>query len=670
MGRIRQLQCAVKNRHDAPFPVAPPAADKRAAARCGAVAQLVVLALVLPLAVLGTVLAWSGKFKFSARREIAVETGVVTRGPFEVKVAERGNIDSANNLTLRSLVEGALGTTILKIVDEGSLVQPGQVVAELDSAKLREEALLQQIRFDSATAALKNAEADCQIQVMQNESDLAAAELKLQLARLDLRNYQEADYQQELRIVAGEIKLATEYLARATERWKFTAQLLRKGFTTTKVLDADRVAMAKSQIDLTTARTKHEVLDGYTHRRQLAELEANVAFHQREIGRVKLRGQAALTQRERTFLARKRALFLEDQRLQKAQAQIAACTVRSPRAGLVVFANTLENGRSSSTPLIYEGATVRERQPLIHLPDLTHMQVNARIHESKIATLREGLEVTVQVDALKGELFHGVVDMVAPVPNSASWPNVNLKEYMTAVKLTDDVTRLAALKPGMTAEVEILVDRLESVVQTPIQACIERGGRYFAWVVEDEDEFTRHEIQIGRSNDTEAEVVAGLDEGDAVVLNPRRVLPDEIALLEQEIALIDESIWQHPPAAARPRETNAAPGKPRDDVKPKESDSPPQSPGATEPAPILIVAALPEKGKSAGQTADDPMSIFNRLDQNHDARVSVSELPDPMKGVMDRLDTNGDHVIDKAEWKKGTCTVPASEGQPSDSKTP
>ena len=338
--------------------------------------------------------------------------------------------------------------------------------------------------------------------------------------------------------------------------------MLRKGYTTTKVLDADRVALARSQIDMTTARTKHDVLEGYTHRRQLAELEANVAFHEREIGRVKLRSQAALTQRERTFLARKRALFQEGQRLQKVQAQIAACTIRSPREGMVVFANTLEGGRSSSTPLIYEGATVRERQPLVQLPDLTHMRVNARIHESKIAMLREGLEVTVQVDALKGELFHGIVDVVAPVPNSASWPNVNLKEYMTAVKLTDDVPSLAALKPGMTAEVEILVDRLESVVQAPIQACVERGGRYFAWVVEDESEFTRHEIQLGRSNDTDMEVIAGLDEGDAVVLNPRSVLPDEIALLEQEIALTEESIWAHPPAAARPRETDAAPAKP------------------------------------------------------------------------------------------------------------
>jgi multidrug efflux pump subunit AcrA (membrane-fusion protein) len=193
-----------------------------------------------------------------------------------------------------------------------------------------------------------------------------------------------------------------------------------------------------------------------------------------------------MTQRERILLARKRSHFIENERYKKMLAQIAACTIRSPRAGLVVYANTLEGGRSAMTPLIFEGATVRERQPVIHLPDLTHMQVNARVHETKVTMLSEGLDVAVHVDACGEETYHGIVDQVALVPNSASWPNVNLKEYMTTIRLTDDVGKLSTLKPGMTAEVEILVDRLESVLQTPIQSCVERGGRYFAWVQEDD----------------------------------------------------------------------------------------------------------------------------------------------------------------------------------------
>ncbi len=649
-----------------------PSLFQRAAGRVRSIVPLVLL-LGLPLAGLAAAVAWLTLPSKHQPQALATET--VSRGALDITVTERGNVDSANNLTLRSLVEGGTGTAILKIAEEGSKVAAGQIVVELDSARLRDEAVAQQIRLDSALAAFKMAEADVAIQRMQNDSDEAAAALKLELARLDLASYKEADSVQQMQLVINEIKTAAEYLTRATERWAFSQKLMRKGYTTTKVLDADRVAVARARIDLDTAQEKHRVIDRFTHRRDLTERESNLVFCEQELERVKLRGKAALTQRERIFLARKRSHFLEDLRHKKLLAQIEACTIRAPREGLVVHANTLDGGRTSPTPLIYEGSTVRERQPVIHLPDLTRMRINARVHETKVTMLSEGLDVTVHVDACGEETFHGVVEQVALVPNSGAWPNINVKEYTTTIGLGDDAEKLALLKPGMTAEVEIHVDHLEGVLQAPIQSCVERGGRYFAWVQEDDFDLTRHEIQLGKSNDTTAEIVAGLDEGDKVVLNPRSVLPDEIALLEQEIALVEEESPQHLPVVPRPapvrdaapaRDGETSPGK-SGDVQPQEPGIRPRSdekflksPGDRQPATVLIMAALPDDGKPMAKGADDPMRVFNSLDKNHDAKVTESELPDPMKPVLPRLDTNGDHFIDKDEWKKGTCTVPAN----------
>jgi len=615
--------------------------------------------VVAPVLVIGGALAWIGGPFFSKAHKSELATEVVKRAPFEVKVTERGNLESANNLTLRCQVEGGgatAGTSILKIVDEGTQVAEGQVVVVLDSARLRDEALAQQIRLDAAQATLKTAQADVAIQKMQNESDFATAELNLELGRLDLRKAQEGEHVQQMKLSAGEIAMAGEYLKRAVDRWNFTERLMRKGFSTTKVLDADRVAVAKARIDYDTARGKRKVLDQFTQKRELAELEANVKFYAQELERVKLRGEAATAQRERTLLARSRTFFLETQRHEKLVKQIEACTIRSPRSGIVVHANTIDGGRSSPTPLVYEGATVRERQALIHLPDLSQMRVQARVHESKITMLSTGLETTVRVDADPGESYRGIVEQVALLPNSASWPNVNLKEYMVTIRLTDDAMRLAQLKPGMTAEVEILVDRRESALQAPIQACVERSGRYFAWVVDDESHLQRHEVKIGKSSDGSLEIVDGLDVGEQVVLNPRSVLADEIAMLEQEFSLDGESPWLHtaPASPAAPRLPEALLTKPVD------MPAAPASGGSGESPSILIVSSLPDLPTKEKQTAADPMAVFNQLDQNHDAQVTESELPDPMKPVLARLDTNGDHAIDQAEWKKGTCTVPAA----------
>jgi HlyD family secretion protein len=632
-------------------------AEGRSSQRKGNLAIVIALVAV-PVVIIASVLAWSGGKLFSKAHKAELPTEVVRRAPFEVKVTERGNLESANNLTLRCQVEGGgatAGTTILKIVEEGSLVETGQVVVELDSARLRDEALAQQIKLDAAQAALKTAQADVAIQKMQNESDLATAELNLELARLDLRKAKDGEHVQQKKISTGEIAMAGEYLKRAMDRWNFTERLMRKGFTTTKVLDADRVAVAKAKIDYDSARGKRKVLDDFTQKRELAELEANVAFDEQEVTRVKLRGDAASAQRERTLLARSRTFFLETQRHKKLMGQIEACTIRSPRSGIVVHANTIDGGRSSPTPLVYEGATVRERQPLIHLPDLSQMRVQARVHESKITMLSTGLEAAVRVDAEPGETFQGIVEQVSLIPNSASWPNVNLKEYAVTIRLTDDPSRLVQLKPGMTAEVEVLVDRRESALQAPIQACVERSGRYFAWVVDAESHLERHEVRIGKTSEGALEIIDGLDVGEQVVLNPRSVLADEIAMLEQEFSLDGESQWQETPAflvsAPRLPETPLA--------KPIDVPAAAAAPAAAEPAPVLIVASLPDLPGKEKQAPADPMAVFNQLDQNHDSQVTEAELPDPMKPVLARLDTNGDRAIDQAEWKKGTCTVPA-----------
>jgi len=111
------------------------------------------------------------------------------------------------------------------------------------------------------------------------------------------------------------------------------------------------------------------------------------------------------------------------------------------------------------------------------------MQVNARIHESKISMVKEKLQATIHLDAKAGTVFRGEVDKVSLVASSGNWPNINLKEYVTLIKLTDDVEKVSQLKPGLTAEVEILVDRLNDVLQAPVQSFVERGGRYFVWLM-------------------------------------------------------------------------------------------------------------------------------------------------------------------------------------------
>ena len=99
---------------------------------------------------------------------------------------------------------------------------------------------------------------------------------------------------------------------------------------------------------------------------------------------------------------------------------------------------------------------------------------------------------------------------------------------------------MSGFKPGLTAEVEILIDRLSDVLQAPVQSFVERGGRHFAWVAEGA-RLIRKEVKIGKSNDQVTEIVSGLAEGEKVVQTPRTVIPKEIVQLEEDVPATVES---------------------------------------------------------------------------------------------------------------------------------
>jgi HlyD family secretion protein len=615
--------------------------------------------LSLLVVALGAGVTWKLKQggKGNELANLIVET--VKRAALEISITERGSLESAANMTLVCQVEGDAGTGILKIVDEGTRAVKDQVLVELDSSRLRDLATAQEIVKEQAEAAMKTAEKNVEIQKTQNETDISNAKLKWDLAVLDLEKYELGDYIQETNTINGEIRLAQEDLTRYEEKFNFTKRLIEKGYATQTELEADRIAKEKAKIAVAVANEKLKVLQEYTRRRQMEEKKANKREFEREWERVKLRAQASLTQYEADFRAKTLTFKVEKEKHEKLLRQIELCIIKAPRDGLVVYANTRTGGRGGGTePLIFEGAKVKERQAIINLPDIANMQVNARVHESKIDMVREGLPATVRVDAQPGEVFHGEVSMVSLVPMSGNWPNINLKEYVTFIKVTDEASKVIALKPGLTAEVEILIDRIESTLQAPITAFVERGGRHFAWIVANE-KLVRREVKIGKSNELATQVLEdeslyardqGLKEGEQVVLNPRTVLPKEVALLEEEIPPVAEANafkQSDLPGKTPDRARGGRRGGPEGESGRRGTGSPGESAG-DEPAG----GGGGRGGRGGGM--GDPNESFTRFDADKDGKLTDAEIPEQMKQFVTvaQLDTNKNNAIDKDEWLK------------------
>jgi multidrug efflux pump subunit AcrA (membrane-fusion protein) len=107
------------------------------------------------------------------------------------------------------------------------------------------------------------------------------------------------------------------------------------------------------------------------------------------------------------------------------------------------------------------------------------------------------------------------VSDVASVTKPAGWWTGNVVKYDTIVELPS----VEGLKPGMSAEVEVIMARHEDVLTIPVAAVVETDEGFLCWV-KTADGTSRRSLRLGDSNDVFIIVEAGLKEGDQVVLNP------------------------------------------------------------------------------------------------------------------------------------------------------
>ena len=416
-----------------------------------------------------------------------VPEGTSVSGPVKTEFAGKvkfGDDTSASEKTIIVVEEDGteheysvvLGEHTRVVVDDGGVVKVGDilggdVVCELDSSSLVDKERQQQISVTQSRANLDKADKQLGIQKSTNQSNMSAAKLAEQLAELDRDKYvaDDGEYQQEYDRINGEIKQTEQELEKAREEYEFTKKMARRGYQSQNELESKRIAVSQKNIELKTKKDQLNVLEKYTKERTESELKQVADDTKEETKRVELQGQAEIAKFTADLDTARLTFEVEESELERLRRQIKACVLVAPQNGEVVYASQ-NSGRGSQPVVIEEGANVRERQSIIKLPDLTSMKVDARIHESKISRIESGLPVDIEIDALPNVLYHGILESVSSVPVPGSWPNTDLKEYEAVIRITDAVEMVRELRPGMTAELRIVVqDRNEDVIQTPVQ---------------------------------------------------------------------------------------------------------------------------------------------------------------------------------------------------------
>ncbi|MFG0316284.1 MAG: efflux RND transporter periplasmic adaptor subunit [Planctomycetota bacterium JB042] len=475
-------------------------------------------AWMLALLVLGTAVAAWVRLGREATTGLDSDeaTFAAKRGDLRIGVSDSGTIQAKDQVVIKSEVEGQ--TTIIYLVDEGTHVEPGDLLVELDASELVEDRTDRQIAVQNAEAAYVKAREDLAITMSQAESDIAEAELAHRFAIEDLKKYEEGEFPRLVTEAEAEITLALEELENATETLRWSEQLFEEKYISQTELDGDRLAKNRAELEHKLAVEALSLLNEYTYKRTKDELTAAVEQTDRALERVKRKAAANTVQAEAELRAKESEYNRQQLRLEKLDRQIENCRMVAPSAGMVVYATTGRgNWRRDDEPL-EEGQSVRERQELIHLPTTGSMMAEVQIHESSLKKVKAGQRVDVQIDALPGRRFSGTVAKISPLPDGrSSWLNPDLKEYPAEIDL-DGV--LDGVRTGMSCRAEIIVAELEDVVYVPVQCVVRVGRTPTVHVLRPDGTFEAREVETGLDDNQMIHIASGLAEGERVSLTP------------------------------------------------------------------------------------------------------------------------------------------------------
>jgi len=197
--------------------------------------------------------------------------------------------------------------------------------------------------------------------------------------------------------------------------------------------------------------------------------------------------------------------------------EVTLIAIKSPVSGVVINLNVEEGEMITSGTRTYGGGTV-----LMTIADLSKMIVKARINEIDVAKLKVGQPVQIGFDAIRGKVYHGKVRKISPTGTVEQ----NIVVYPVEVDILDADS---LIKPGMTADIDIIVGEAHNVLLVPKTAIIQRDDHKFVKVL-------RHgtprpqPVITGLEDNVNVEIKQGLSEGDTVLLQPTAGLP---ALLGQ-----------------------------------------------------------------------------------------------------------------------------------------
>ncbi len=332
--------------------------------------------------------------------EADIVTFRIERTTYRVLVSGEGELEAKNAQVLQTPMVWP-APTVSYLIEEGSTVIKGDVIAEFTQTQIENEYLNAQDEVEAARADSIKTEAELSLQLLMYESQFLSANAAAEAAKL---------------------------------------QLARIEFEAPRTQEIKRLEIAQFELEAERAR------------KNLSSLQT-------------------IQTEERTNAALR--IKQAQNKVNRAQEQLAQLTLRAPYDGIVVYGiNPITDEK------VQEGTTLYPRMPVAKIPDLSVMQVKMQISEIDAQKLANGMPSRITIPSLDNLHFTGKVTRVDRVAKPISRGS-KVKKVEVIVELD---STLHALRPGITATVDVIVREIPNMMPLPFETVFERDSVRLVYV--------------------------------------------------------------------------------------------------------------------------------------------------------------------------------------------
>jgi multidrug efflux pump subunit AcrA (membrane-fusion protein) len=405
-----------------------------------------------------------------------VPTAKVLRGGLTISFQESGVLQAEKSASVSPGYEGR----IISIIEDGTKIKKGDTVLVLDRTDVEKQLQDQKLQVDKTELELRNAQSEHEILVSKDKTEYEQAYRKQQANESDLKlARQKVDKRKEL----------------LTER-----------------------LIVKSELEVAELEQRR--------------MELEVANGQQGLDQKIKENKIKEDQSALTVKSLKRAADNAKQTYNETMTKSKNMVVTAPIDGLAVILRDSWSG--GELRQFAAGDNVYSTQKVCQIPDLSSMQVKVKVGESDTPKIRIGMPVHVRLESFPKKLFKGKVSGISILASEGRpWEGATpgKKTFDVTVSLSEVDTNI--MKPGITADVEFMIDQVYNAVYVPIEAVVENMGQTFIYVKESYG-FRKVPVKIGLQNDNFVIITKGLSPGQKVALREPSRPTEEEAIDAQE----------------------------------------------------------------------------------------------------------------------------------------